>query len=42
MHFHVVYLGPETDKPIYIYEHDGIYDTIKEMHPDLLLRIFGY
>jgi len=42
MPFHVVYVGPETDKRIYIYEHDGIYDTIKEMCPELLLRIFEY
>ena len=42
MPFHVVYLGPETNKRIYIYEHDGIHDTIEEIHPDLLLRTFGY
>ena len=42
MPFHVAYVGPEAEKCICIYQHDGIYDVIKRMHPGFILRILGY
>ena len=38
-HFDVLYVGPEADKHIYIYEHDGIFDAIERMTCNMLMWI---
>ena len=39
-HFNaIIYKGPETQKPIYLYHHDGHYDAITSM-PAFLVRVY--
>ena len=40
--FNIVYIGPEADKKIYIYEHNGRFDVIGRLSDHLFLSIFGY
>ena len=37
--FDVLYVGPEADNHIYIYEHDGIFDAIERMTCNMLMWI---
>lgn len=39
--FEIVYVGPEAEKHIYLYEHDGIFDAIEYMTCDLLMWILN-
>ena len=40
--FDILYIGPEAEKKIYIYEHNGRFDTIGRLSNHLVLSIFGY
>ena len=38
----VLYIGPEAEKKIYIYEHNGLFDAIGRISGHMMLSIFGY